>query len=430
VRNASWNSGGNVSSPAAERSRRYEIPSPAQQRWPGLASPPPAGTRAAIARAIFGRAVSRLKLRATLPDGRVLGHGGARSPVMRIHNAKEFFARLGADGKVGFGESYMTGSWTADDLAGVLTVFAEQITTLVPPILQSLRRFYDQRRPTEEENTLAGAKTNIQRHYDLSNDLFALFLDESMTYSAAWYGPGETLEQAQVRKIDGILDMARVGPDTHLLEIGTGWGSLAIRAAVERGARVTSLTLSEEQKTLAEQRIAAAGVADRVQVVIHDYREAQGRYDAIASVEMIEAVGERYLPAYFRALDRLLKPGGWIGLQAITMPHHRMVASRNSYTWIHKYIFPGGLLPSFRLIEQQVRSHTALRVIERRDLSSDYAQTLQEWRTRFLAQTDKVLSLGFDQTFIKMWEFYLAYCEAGFRSRYLRDFQLGLRRDH
>jgi cyclopropane-fatty-acyl-phospholipid synthase len=419
-----------VSSSTTDSGRRRDIPSPAEHHWPGLQTLPPDRTRAAIARAIFSRAVSMLDVRAVFPNGRVIGRGDRTSPVLRIHDAAGFFRRLGADGKIGFGESYMTGAWSSDDLARLLTAFAERITTLIPPRLQVLRRFYDPRKPSDEENTLAGSKANIQRHYDLSNDLFTLFLDESMTYSAAWYEPGDTLERAQLRKIDGMLDMARVGPDSHLLEIGTGWGSLAIQAAVERGARVTSLTLSQEQKVLAEERIAAAGVSDRVQVLIRDYREAHGQYDAIVSVEMIEAVGERYLPAYFGALDRLLKPGGWVGLQAITMPHHRMLASRNSYTWIHKYIFPGGLLPSIRLIEQQLRSNTGLHLVERRDLTADYAKTLQEWRSRFIARADEVRKIGFDQTFIRMWEFYLAYCEAGFRSRYLSDHQLGLRHAH
>jgi len=415
-----------VSSPAAER-RRFGTPAPAQQRWPGLATPPPAGPGAALVRALFPRLVSPLDVRVVLPDGRIIGRGGPDSPVMHIHNLSAFFRRLGADAGIGFGESYMVGDWNTDDLAALLTVFAERITTLIPARLQALRRLYERRQPVEEENTIAGSRSNIQRHYDLSNELFALFLDESMTYSAAWFEPGDTLERAQTRKIDGILDLARVGPDKHVLEIGTGWGALAIRAAVERGARVTSLTISEEQKALAEQRIAAAGVSDRVQVLIRDYREAHGQYDAVVSVEMIEAVGEQYLPAYFAALDRLLKPGGWIGLQAITMPHQIMLSSRKSYTWMRKYIFPGGLLPSLQLLEEHVRDHTGLRVVERRELGLDYVKTLREWRTRFMAHRDEVLALGFDQTLIRMWEFYLAYCEAGFRSRYINDYQFSLR---
>jgi len=390
--------------------------------------------RARIAHRLFLSAARHLNLRVTMPDGTVHGGGGPDSPVMRILAPEDFFARLGVDGKIGFGESYMAGDWVTrdsiDGLAGVLSAFASRMATLIPPRLQGFRRWYDPRQPLEEENTVDGARQNIRRHYDLSNELFALFLDESMTYSSAWFEGEESLERAQLRKIDGVLDLARVGPESHVLEIGTGWGALAIRAARERGARVTSLTISAEQKALAEERVRAAGVDDRVQVVMRDYREARGEYDAVISVEMIEAVGERYWPDYFAALDRLLAPGGRIGLQAIVMPHDRMIASRHSYTWVHKYIFPGGLLPSIPAIEQQLAAHTNLRIAERRDLGLDYAATLREWRRRFVANQEQVLALGFDETFLRMWEFYLAYCEAGFRVRYLSVTQLGLARNH
>jgi cyclopropane-fatty-acyl-phospholipid synthase len=349
---------------------------------------------------------------------------------MRIVRPENFFARLGSDSKIGFGEAYMTGDWDAEDLPAVLTAFAAKLTSPIPARLQPLRRFFDPRLPASEENTVRGARQNIHRHYDLSNELFALFLDETMTYSCAWYGPGDDLKAAQLRKIDAMLDMARVGSDTHLLEIGTGWGALAIRAAKQRGARVTSLTISAEQQRLAEERITAAGVADQVQVLIRDYREAQGKYNAIVSVEMLEAVGERYWPAYFSALDRLLEPGGWAAVQTITMPHHRLQVSRNSYTWMHKYIFPGGLIPSVPAMEQTLAGHTTLRITERRDMGLDYARTLSQWRASFLARQDEVLALGFDRTFIRMWEYYLAYCEAGFATRYIDDSQLGLSREH
>jgi cyclopropane-fatty-acyl-phospholipid synthase len=189
---------------------------------------------------------------------------------------------------------------------------------------------------------------------------------------------------------------------------------------------VTTLTLSAEQARLAEQRLSAAGVADRVQVLLRDYREAQGSYDAVVSVEMVEAVGMAYWPTYFAALDRLVRPGGRIGLQSITMPHDRMLAARDDYSWISKYIFPGGLIPSVTAIEDNVREHTGLRVVERRSLGPDYARTLAHWRRNFLDRWEEVAELGFDQTFRRMWEFYLAYCEAGFRVGYLDVHQLSL----
>jgi cyclopropane-fatty-acyl-phospholipid synthase len=284
------------------------------------------------------------------------------------------------------------------------------------------------RQPGEEQNTVEGSRRNIHRHYDLSNELFATFLDETMSYSAGWFAYGSNdLADAQRRKIDAVLDMAGVGPGQHVLEIGTGWGGLAARAA-QRGARVTTLTISAEQAHLAQQRLAEAGVADRVQVLLRDYREAHGSYDAIVSVEMIEAVGQRYWPTYFAQLDRLLRPGGRVGLQSITMPHDRMLASRGDYTWIHKYVFPGGLIPSVTAIERNLAEHTTLHVAGRRSLGQDYARTLAHWRRRFLSRWPDVAALGFDDTFRRMWEFYLAYSEAGFRSGYLGVSQLQLTR--
>lgn len=395
------------------------VPFPSKGIWPGLASVPRSPLRAAVAERLFRRAVRTIPVRVELPGGRVLGCGGPDAPVMRLHRPAHFFHRLGADAKIGFGEAYMVGDWTSPDVADVLTPFAARMATLVPRPMQTLRRIAERTQPAAEENDLAGARENIHRHYDLSNDLFSTFLDETMTYSSAWFAdPEQDLVDAQLRKIDGVLDLAGVGPDTHVLEIGTGWGALAIRAAL-RGARVTTLTLSAEQKTLAERRIQAAGVADRVQVVLRDYREAHGSYDAVVSVEMIEAVGKGYWPTYFATLDRLVRPGGRIGLQAITMPHDRMLATANAYTWIHKYVFPGGLIPSVEAIEDAVAQHTGLRVLHDRAFGPDYAQTLRLWRRRFLDRWQEVAALGFDETFRRMWEFYLAYSEAGFRAGYL-----------
>jgi cyclopropane-fatty-acyl-phospholipid synthase len=294
--------------------------------------------------------------------------------------------------------------------------------------LQRLRHWVVAHTPVEEHNTIDGARENIHRHYDLSNDLFGAFLDETMTYSSAWFAdPDEELATAQHRKIDSILDLAGVRSGQHIVEIGTGWGALAIRAA-RRGARVTSLTISAEQRALAEARIADAGVSDRVQVLLRDYREAQGNYDALVSVEMVEAVGMDYWPTYFAALDRLLAPGGRIGLQSITMAHDRMLVTKDNYTWIHKYVFPGGLIPSLTSIEQNLAAHTGLRITQRIPLGQHYARTLARWRERFLANWQQVASLGFDETFRRMWEFYLAYCEAGFRVGYLGVHQLALTR--
>jgi cyclopropane-fatty-acyl-phospholipid synthase len=381
-----------------------------------LAAAPHSPFRAWVAERLFRYAVKDLAVTVSLPDGARLGRGG---PHMRIVRPSAFFHRLGAQANIGFGEAYMAGDWTADDPAAVLTPFAARMATLVPAPLQVLRRWVDARRPVAERNTPDGARENIHRHYDLSNELFESFLDETMTYSAAWYEPGDDLCAAQLRKIDGILDYAGVRAGSRVLEIGTGWGALAIRAA-RRGATVTSLTLSVEQRKLAEERAAAAGVADRVRVELMDYRQATGTYDAVVSVEMIEAVGEEFWPEYFATLARVLAPGGRVGLQAITMPHDRLLATRRSHNWIQKYIFPGGLLLSVPVIEQQA-AQAGLRVVQRRSLGPHYARTLAEWRTRFQSA-----SLGFDEVFERLWEFYLAYSEAGFRSRYLDVWQFGI----
>ncbi|SFM74026.1 cyclopropane-fatty-acyl-phospholipid synthase [Pseudonocardia ammonioxydans] len=409
--------------------RARAVPRPNEGIWPGLATPPAAPVRARIAESLFRNAVRRLPVRVVFAGGERIGAGGAGSPVMRIERPAAFFARLGAGSKIGFGESYMAGDWTTTDLPGLLTPFAATLSTLVPPVLQRLaRRRVEARRPREEVNSLEGSRENIHRHYDLSNDLFALFLDETMSYSAGWFADGsDDLGLAQERKIDGILDMAGVRDGMHVLEIGTGWGGLATRAA-QRGARVTTLTISQEQRALAEQRLAEAGVADRVQVLLRDYREARGSYDAVVSVEMVEAVGEAYWSTYFAALDRLLAPGGRVGLQSITMPHDRMVVAKDDHTWIHKYVFPGGLIPSVTSIEQNLAADTTLQVTGRRSLGLDYARTLGHWRERFLDRWDDVAALGFDETFRRMWEFYLGYCEAGFRVGYLDVYQFALTR--
>jgi len=400
------------------------------------AAPPRAPLRATIARVVFENAVRRVPVRVSYPDGRVLGAGSAASPELEVVRPAAFFARLGRDAKIGFGEAYMAGDWRAGsgtDLADLLTPFAARLTTLIPPALQRLRVLVDRRVPYDHENTPDGARTNVAAHYDLSNDLFADFLDPTMTYSCAWFDdsePVETatrLEEAQLRKIDGILDLAGVQAGTRVLETGTGWGSLAIRAA-QRGARVTTITLSHEQAQLARERVEAAGLSELSEVQVRDYREVEGRYDAIVSVEMIEAVGQAYWPTYFATLDRLLAPGGRAAIQAITMDHQRFLATRRSLSWIQKYIFPGGIIPSLQAIDDVLAAHTTLRVTRQRELRPHYARTLRLWRERFLGQWPHIHAQGFDETFRRMWEFYLAYSEAGFRSGYLGVSQLQLTR--
>lgn len=389
---------------------------PTRHAWPGLETVP-GGARTAVsarvARGLYRSAVRRLGL----PDDAVT-----------IHRPDEFFARLGRDGLIGFGEAYLTGAWDAEDLTGFLTALASHVSDLVPGPLQRLRPLVFRGTPSTHRPSQDHTRELIAHHYDLSNDLFRLFLDESLTYSSALFDGTDDLHEAQLRKIDRLLDAAGVGAGTRVLEIGTGWGELAIRAAA-RGATVRSVTLSTEQQALARERIAAAGLAHRVDVELCDYRDVTGTYDAVLSVEMIEAVGWEYWETYFRTLDRVLAPGGRIGIQAILMPHDRMLATRGSYTWINKYVFPGGFLPSARVIDEITARHTSLRVVDRLAFGPDYAETLRRWDDAFLARRDEVLALGFDETFLRMWHFYLCYSRAGFASGYLDVQQLTLARE-
>lgn len=402
------------------------VVAPVPGPWQDVTPAPHRPVRAAIARALFRRAVDRLPLRVMLPDGRRWGGGTPGDPVMRVHR-ESLFDRLGADGVIGFGEGYIVGDWDADDdLAAVLVPIAERTSAHLPGWVQALRGFYVARQPTDEANTLRGARKNIHRHYDLSNDLFTLFLDESMTYSSGWFEPGDTLEAAQRRKIDRLLDATGVRDGTRVLEIGSGWGALAIRAA-QRGASVKTITLSEEQRALAQTRVEQAGMTDRVEVALCDYRAVDGTYDAIVSVEMIEAVGDRYWPTFFTTLDRLLNPDGVVGIQAILQRHDRFLVTRGQYTWMNKYIFPGGVLVSVQAVDRILREQTRLRITEDFRFGASYAQTLHEWRRRFVAHGDDVEALGFDLRFRRMWELYLGYSEAAFGSGYLDVAQLIMR---
>jgi cyclopropane-fatty-acyl-phospholipid synthase len=405
-------------------------------RWPDLVRMPDAPVRARVARRLFTHALKDIPVTVVGPNGLALagaGVPGGGGPVLRVRRPREFLNRIGADGLIGFGEAYQTGAWTTetgDELAALLEAMAEHIAELIPGPLQRLRGLHVPHTPKHEDPDTQGARRNARAHYDLSNELFALFLDGSMTYSSALFDPvadadDADLHAAQLRKIDAVLDAAGVRKGTRLLEIGSGWGALALKAAGERGADVLTLTLSAEQQDLARRRIAEAGLTDRVEVRLADYREVAEprKFDAVVSVEMIEAVGRRYLPDYFGAIERNLAAGGRVAIQAITMAHERMLATQGSYTWIHKYVFPGGMIPSVRELER-VAAATALRPAARRDFGLDYARTLQAWRHRFEENWPQVEALGFDDVFRRTWRFYLAYCEAGFASGYLGVSQL------
>ncbi|MCU7726810.1 cyclopropane-fatty-acyl-phospholipid synthase family protein [Actinoplanes sp. KI2] len=411
------------------------VPTTPATRWPDVERVPRAPLRAVTARALLKFVAGRIPVRVVTGDE----PQPPGPPVLRLRRPDAFYRRIGTTGLIGLGEAYQAGDWYADDLAGLLTAAAAGMNGSLGGYrkLAKLRHvpwlkpLHGARSPASEENTVEGARRNIQRHYDLSNEMFALFLDETMTYSSGLFaGPeDEDLAAAQRRKIDRLLDLTGVGDGTRVLEIGTGWGELAIRAA-RRGARVHTVTISTEQQQLAQQRVTDAGVADRVTIELCDYRHVIGEreYDAIISVEMIEAVGRKYWPDYFGAIDRLLAPGGRAGLQAITLPDHR-IEFAETYTWVQKYIFPGGVMLSTEEVARQLAAGTSLRSVEKRAFGWSYAKTLRAWRERFLSNADQVRSLGFDDIFVRTWEYYLAYCEAGFVSGEIDVCQLILDRE-
>jgi cyclopropane-fatty-acyl-phospholipid synthase len=326
-------------------------------------------------------------------------------------------------GSVGAGEAYMRGHWTCDDLARVSRIFArnadvlgqmEKGTARIPRIATDLMAKVLRR------NTRAGSRRNIARHYDLSNEFFALFLDASMTYSSAIFEPPTaTLEEAQAEKLERVCRKLDLRPTDHLLEIGTGWGALAIHAATKYGCRVTTTTVSAEQHRLASDRVREAGVEGKVEVLLRDYRDLTGTFEKVVSIEMVEAVGHEFLDAYFRACSERLADDGMLLLQAITIADQRHAAHRGQVDFIKEYIFPGSCIPSITTMVEAATRATDLRLFHLDDITPHYARTLRIWRERLLANAESVRRLGFDDSFLRMWEYYLAYCEGGFEERYL-----------
>ncbi|MBO1767973.1 cyclopropane-fatty-acyl-phospholipid synthase family protein [Allobranchiibius sp. GilTou38] len=399
-------------------------------RWPDVVRIPrsfKASAAESVTRGLFRRAVARLAIRVVMPDGTTLGGcaDDPAAPTMHVHNPRALMRRIGTGGLIGFGESYLAREWDSEDLAGLIAAFAGGIDHLVPTSLKRMRSAYLTRKPLSDKPSTANSRSNVERHYDLSNDMFATFLDPSMTYSAALIeGPvdADSLELAQHRKIDRMLDQAGVGEGSRVLEIGTGWGELALRAAA-RGAHVDSVTLSSEQLAWAQGKIDNAGFAARVDLALRDYRDTLGQYDAVLSVEMIEAVGLEYLDTYFAKIAQVLAPGGTAVIQAITMPHHRVLETRNTYTWIHKYIFPGGALASVEML-RDTAARQGLSLGDDLPMGQSYAETLRIWAETFDAAHERLEQLGFDETFRRMWRFYLRYSEGGFRADYLDVHQL------
>ncbi|MGD8868144.1 MAG: cyclopropane-fatty-acyl-phospholipid synthase family protein [Gemmatimonadales bacterium] len=379
------------------------------------------------------RDMPRGRLKLVLPDGRdeTLGRGGAGYPSVRLAVRDwAFFRRLLLDGETGAGASYIEGEWTCDDLVALIRLaIANQEYIGHGFTLAWLGRAVDWARHRLRRNTLSGARRNIGEHYDLSNDFFALFLDASMTYSCAVFEHSEqTLEEAQRSKYRRLAEKARLGPGDRVLEIGCGWGGFAEFAAREYGCRVVGITISQAQLEYARERIRRAGLDDLVELKLIDYRRVRGDYDKIVSIEMLEAVGHEYLPAFFRRCDELLAPHGLAVIQVITIPDQRYLAYRRRPDYIQKFVFPGSHLPSLEAMTKALANHTALIVDDLENIGVHYAETLRRWRQRFLERSESVRRLGFDDRFLRLWEFYLAYCEGGFAARYINDLQLVLTR--
>jgi len=362
-----------------------------------------------------------------LPGGetRELGEAGAAEHATITVTDDEFFVRVLAHGEVGAGEAYMDDLWHADDLGLALRLFVRNLEWIdMDGPLARVGQLASLVSHRLRKNTRGGSKANIQAHYDLGNAFYALFLDESMAYSCARFAPGDSLEDAQRRKYDDIVAKLRLGAQDHLLEIGSGWGGFAVHAARTTGCRVTTVTVSREQERLARERVAVAGLADRVKVELRDYRDLRGQYDKIVSIEMFEAVGPEFYETYFATCARVLGPGGLMLLQTISIPEQRFSRYRRNVDWHQKYIFPGAVIPSLEAIVRATGAASDLTVHHLEDIGKHYAPTLREWRRRFFANLEHVRAQGFDERFVRMWDMYLAFSEASFAERTLGDLQL------
>ncbi len=390
-------------------------------------------SRSDLARRFMLRVLSHIRVGSlTIHDGDDTHHFGTpgvadepRAEIV-VHNS-DAYGKVLTGGTIASGEAYIDGDWSTPDLTEVTRLFSANMDSMES--MQSSQHWYTRLAlklaHAMNRNTHEGSRRNISAHYDLGNDFFRLFLDPTMMYSSAIFErPGNTLEKAAVDKLDAICRELELSPEDHLLEIGTGWGGMAIHAATHYGCRVTTTTISREQYEYARGRVEELGLEDRITLLLEDYRALTGEYDKLVSIEMIEAVGHDFYSSYFQCCSRLLKPRGRMVIQAITIPDGRYERARRSVDFIKRYIFPGGCLPSLEVIAKHVAKDTDLQMVHLRDITADYAQTLAHWRRRFMDRLDEVRAMGFDARFIRMWEFYLCYCEGGFRERIIGTAQL------
>ncbi|MHB0959762.1 MAG: class I SAM-dependent methyltransferase [Pirellulaceae bacterium] len=384
----------------------------------------PSGIQRICRRLLLGRLAELHTGRLTVVEGAALHEFGRATPgdlnVRIVIRDPRAYSVIALGGSLGAAEAYMYGYWETDDLFSALRLFVLNATVLSSLDRGAARLLAPARMAWRwaRRNTPAGSRRNIAAHYDLSNDFFALMLDSTMTYSSAIFdAPEHSLQQASTAKYERICRKLQLSPQDHVLEIGSGWGGFAIHAAREYGCHVTTTTISRQQYEEAEGRIQAAGVADRVRLLREDYRALTGCYDKLVSIEMIEAVGENMLGTFFRQCSNLLRPQGMMVLQAITVPDYRYDDYRRSIDFINRYVFPGGFLPSWSAMLRAIQRETDFQLLHMEDFGDHYARTLSHWRQNFWSQLPQVRSLGFDAQFIRMWDYYLCYCEAGFRER-------------
>jgi cyclopropane-fatty-acyl-phospholipid synthase len=372
-------------------------------------------------------------LHLTLPSGEqlTLGNGDGIEAQIEIKN-NDFFKRCVLYGDIGFGEAYMEGDWTTNNITHVVKWFILNIENAptasgsnVQNITLNLLKIVNKMYHFKRANSVDGSRKNISAHYDLNNDFFALFLDPTMTYSAGYFKEeGISLQQAQIEKYDRLCKQLNIQPHDHVLEIGTGWGGNAIHIAKNYGCKVTTATISEEQYKLATERVQQENLSDKINVVLQDYRLLEGQFDKIVSIEMLEAVGHKFLDVYFKKCSELLKKDGILAIQVITCPDSRYESLRNGVDWIQKHIFPGSLLPSIAAINKSINNTSDLTLLDLKDMGLDYAKTLAIWRDQFNARLAEVMALGFDESFIRKWNYYLCYCEAAFDMRNINVMQL------
>ncbi|HUK95920.1 MAG TPA: cyclopropane-fatty-acyl-phospholipid synthase family protein [Gaiellaceae bacterium] len=375
---------------------------------------------------VLERALAGLEggtLKVELPDGRVRRFGAGAPVRLAIHDAA-FFRRLALRGKLGLGESYTAGEWDSDDLVALFELLLRNADAMSRRH-GDVRRLLELRPRLQRRNGVARSRRNIAYHYDLGNDLFALMLDETMTYSCAVFEhPGMSLAEAQRAKYERLCRRLELGPEDHVLEIGCGWGGFARHAAERHGCRVTGITISREQAVLARERTRGLPV----DILEQDYRAVEGSFTKVVSIEMVEAIGADQFGTFFQTIDRVLAPGGRVAVQTILVPEQRWGRYRRTPDWIERYVFPGCLIPSLEALAHAAARHSRLGIYGVDEIGEHYAETLRRWRASFHARIEDVRRLGYDRRFERTWDFYLAFCEAAFRLRSLRDAQLLLAR--